>query len=37
MGLEAAIGKVQGPLLSCFVVGQWRKRGGRSTDGSEAR
>lgn len=26
MGLETAIGKLQGPRLSCFVVGQWRKR-----------
>ncbi len=37
LGLEAAIGKVQGPLFSCFVVGQWRKWGGRSTDGNEVR
>ena len=39
MGLEALLGKVQGPRLSCFVVGQWRKRrGGRARRlGSEAR
>ena len=39
MGLEALIGKVQGPRFSCFVVGQWRKKGagGARPLGTEAR
>lgn len=26
LGLEAAIGRIQGPRTSCFVVSRWRKR-----------
>jgi len=36
MGLEATVGKVQGPRFSCFVVGQWRRRGGAAA-GNEIR
>ena len=37
MGLEEALGRVQGPRFSCFVVGQWRKRGAGGQIGDKVR